>query len=467
MLGRKKIETRSTRTTRRGRVAIHAATTMGRAEREAAIREGLDPDALPRGVIVGTADIVDAIPAEELRNLSSQERRCGDYRPGRWGWILGDVRPLAKPVPAAGALSFWRMSMPVEQAVEEQTSSVVFVYGTLKRGHGNHRLLEAGGARLLGTDSIKGWSMHDLGAFPAVAEGWDTVHGEVFEVDAETLARLDRLEGIPSFYQRTVGRGQAGYGADYGIVFLTDSKVHDRPGEDARRAAAEAEDQAAAEREAALDQEALRRIEATSNRAAARAATAAQDAPFEQIKTSLRAGILAVSAPQLFPTPAPLAAKLARAAGPMDPSHRVLEPSAGTGAIWRELWGCRTAVEINHALAERLRGMCTQRDFVIEADFLEKTADDLGGPFDRIVMNPPFVRGSDVEHIRHALTMLAPEGRLVALCAGGPRQKAALAPLGRWEDLPEGSFSEQGTNVRVAMLVVDAPAAEGVKAWAS
>lgn len=253
-----------------------------------------------------------------------------------------------------------------------------------------------------------------------------------------------------------VGRGKPGHGHDYGIVFLTDSKAHDRPGDEARRAAAEAEEQAAAERESALDARARRQIAASADRAAARAATAEQDAPFEQLRGALKAGVKVVSAPQLFPTPADLARQLAAAAGPMDPSHRVLEPSAGTGALWRELWGRRTAVEINHALAERLRGMCTQRDWVIEGDFLEKTCADLGGPFDRIVMNPPFAGRADAKHIRHAVTMLAPGGRLVAVCAAGRREE--LAPLGRWVDLPEGSFSEQGTNVRVAMLVVDAPA---------
>lgn len=82
--------------------------------------------------------------------------------------------------------------------------SRVFVYGTLKRGHGNHRLLEAGRAHYLGRDLVKGCSMHDLGAFPAVAlNGRGVVQGEVYEVSAETLDRLDRLEGTPGFYQRT------------------------------------------------------------------------------------------------------------------------------------------------------------------------------------------------------------------------------------------------------------------------
>lgn len=202
LMGLKKIETRTTRTWRRGRVALHAAATMGPSEREAAIREGLDPDDLPRGVIVGTVEIVDAVPVEELR-VSEAERRRGDHRPGRWGWVLADVRALPTPITAKGALSFWQVPAAAERAVEEQLPARVFVYGTLKRGHHNHRLLEAGRARCLGAGRIAG-TMHDLGAFPAVALSGDgTVHGEVYEVSAETLRALDRLEGTPNFYQRT------------------------------------------------------------------------------------------------------------------------------------------------------------------------------------------------------------------------------------------------------------------------
>jgi hypothetical protein len=70
----------------------------------------------------------------------------------------------------------------------------------------------------------------------------------------------------------------------------------------------------------------------------------------------------------------------------------------------------------------------------------------------------------DVAHIEHAMKFLKPGGRLVALCANGPRQQAKLRDGlvqrlgGTWENLPAGSFSEQGTGVNVAMLVVDAPA---------
>src|SRR5690606_19616506 len=78
----------------------------------------------------------------------------------------------------------------------------VFVYGTLRRGEANHRLLERA-TFLREARTIPAFSLRDLGAFPGLFAGGHTpVVGEVYEVDAATLARLDRLEGHPSFYRR-------------------------------------------------------------------------------------------------------------------------------------------------------------------------------------------------------------------------------------------------------------------------
>jgi hypothetical protein len=72
-------------------------------------------------------------------------------------------------------------------------------------------------------------------------------------------------------------------------------------------------------------------------------------------------------------------------------------------------------------------------------------------------MNPTFANGQDIRHIEHARGKLKPGGRLVAICANGPRQRERLQPLATdWIDLPAGSFSEQGTNVNAAIVVIDA-----------
>jgi len=78
----------------------------------------------------------------------------------------------------------------------------VFVYGSLLRGLGNHRLLER--ARFVGVARTPArFTMHDLGAFPAIAnDGHTAIVGEVYAVDGPTLERLDRLEGHPTHYRR-------------------------------------------------------------------------------------------------------------------------------------------------------------------------------------------------------------------------------------------------------------------------
>jgi len=82
----------------------------------------------------------------------------------------------------------------------------VAVYGSLREGFGNHRILE--GSEKLGTHWVPGYEMFSLGAFPGVRKGHTHVFTEVYEVDNKTMERLDRLEGYSgksetNFYDRT------------------------------------------------------------------------------------------------------------------------------------------------------------------------------------------------------------------------------------------------------------------------
>jgi len=80
---------------------------------------------------------------------------------------------------------------------------LVFVYGSLKRNQGNHSLLS--GSDYLGDFDTREpvFDMIGLGYFPAVLNGGDSyIRGELYEVDDDTLERLDCLEGHPRFYER-------------------------------------------------------------------------------------------------------------------------------------------------------------------------------------------------------------------------------------------------------------------------
>lgn len=77
---------------------------------------------------------------------------------------------------------------------------LVFVYGSLKRGEFNHKVL--GESKFIGKTKVRG-RIYDLGHYPGAKLSEDgEIHGEVFDVDNETLNRLDRLEGHPHFYER-------------------------------------------------------------------------------------------------------------------------------------------------------------------------------------------------------------------------------------------------------------------------
>jgi phospholipid N-methyltransferase len=149
-----------------------------------------------------------------------------------------------------------------------------------------------------------------------------------------------------------------------------------------------------------------------------------------EMKQTAAQGVVIVAVQQLFPTPPELADRMVALAD-IRPGQQVLEPSAGTGriidAIRRNAHGCTiTAVELNCNMAHRLRTVdCV--DDTRQADFLECNGDL--GTFDRIVMNPPFANGDDIKHIMHALKMLKSGGRLVAICANGPRQNDKLRPI--------------------------------------
>lgn len=179
----------------------------------------------------------------------------------------------------------------------------------------------------------------------------------------------------------------------------------------------------------------------------------------ETLRAALKTGVQVVSAPQLFPTPADLAARMVELAD-IQPGMSVLEPSAGTGnillAIKKRFHGdiTLTAVELNYRLASILNTVINAADHVRQGDFLEMNGDL--GKFDRIVMNPPFADGDDIKHIQHARQMLKPGGRIVAICAGGPRQAEQLEPISElWEPLPAGTFKDSGTNVNTVLLTIE------------
>lgn len=134
-LGEKRVETRSWQPSalHPGEpLAIHAAKAWWRGGRELAATEpfasalvrgyqrGLlaspHPDDLPRGCVLAIARFVRCIPGDgpEAAQLSAQERAFGIYGPGRYDWVLDDMRPLRELIPAQGMLGLWAWEPPAD-----------------------------------------------------------------------------------------------------------------------------------------------------------------------------------------------------------------------------------------------------------------------------------------------------------------------------------------------------------------
>lgn len=81
------------------------------------------------------------------------------------------------------------------------TDTLVFVYGSLKRGFHNNDLLDT--SYFVGTGTTPpDFEMYSAGGFPVIVYGDKSITGEVYLVDEPTLKRLDRLESNGHMYQR-------------------------------------------------------------------------------------------------------------------------------------------------------------------------------------------------------------------------------------------------------------------------
>jgi hypothetical protein len=114
----KNIENRSRRTHIRGPVAIHASKNMSRSEYEKS--KNLFPrrwrdklpayEDLPRGVIIGVAEIVDCVTESKSEWFINDDRY-------RYGYVLKNQRPV-KMIPCSGALNFWNLPLEIDRKIK-------------------------------------------------------------------------------------------------------------------------------------------------------------------------------------------------------------------------------------------------------------------------------------------------------------------------------------------------------------
>lgn len=166
-----------------------------------------------------------------------------------------------------------------------------------------------------------------------------------------------------------------------------------------------------------------------------------------------------------YATPEPIGFKMVEFAG-IKPSDRLLEPSAGHGAIARffpEL-NPRTLIEPSLDLASRA-ALASPGARMVSEQF---EGLHLTNKYNAIVMNPPYGSGGKtaIEHVAKAAKHLRNGGRIVALLPRGGTADKRLADFLESEDakslhrvaeinLPSVTFERAGTSVNTRILVLE------------
>lgn len=165
---------------------------------------------------------------------------------------------------------------------------------------------------------------------------------------------------------------------------------------------------------------------------------------------------------QAFYTPAAVARLVVEHAR-IERGHAVLEPSAGDGALADAVRTATGVSPICFEIEPVALGALRANGYEVEAmDFLTAPVSRV---VDRVIMNPPFTAGQDIAHVARALAWLRMGGRLVAVTSPswmfrGDRKSVAfrsrIASMPHHTlELPAGTFSESGTEVRTVVLVLD------------
>jgi hypothetical protein len=165
-----------------------------------------------------------------------------------------------------------------------------------------------------------------------------------------------------------------------------------------------------------------------------------------------------------FPTPAPIVADMVRISGIAFSGWRILEPSAGTGAIADAIRAAAPDAQIDVCeVLDLNRALLEGKGYSIVAeDFLDWKP---GPIYDAVLMNPPFSVEKDkaawLTHLMHAWSLLKNGGKLVCIAPAnitfGDNSKLNTArdlilQYGGIDDIPAGAFKDSGTGVATAFI---------------
>jgi len=104
---------------------------------------------------------------------------------------------------------------------------LLFVYGTLKRGLCRHSFLAGCEFKGLGK-SICGYRMFDLGDYPGLVASSEgrSLPGEIYQVDDESMARLDIVEGVAEgLYRRDRIELESPFDEDHVVTYFYNMSI--------------------------------------------------------------------------------------------------------------------------------------------------------------------------------------------------------------------------------------------------
>ena len=161
-----------------------------------------------------------------------------------------------------------------------------------------------------------------------------------------------------------------------------------------------------------------------------------------------------------YPTPPGLVDEMITLAN-LSPDMLVLEPSAGRGAIVEKIT-LIVKVENVHCYELLPENSKYLSGYVQCRDFLGVSPNPI---YDRVIMNPPFSKQQDIDHVTHALKFLKAGGMLVSIMSSGitfRRNKKTMTFLElidghkSMKQNPPESFRLSGTLVNTVTIVIEA-----------
>lgn len=167
---------------------------------------------------------------------------------------------------------------------------------------------------------------------------------------------------------------------------------------------------------------------------------------------------------QFFATPPEVADWLVMLAGGVHEDEKVLEPSAGTGAIIDAIHrSCPDVIVDCYELMPENKEILSKKDNIriLGDDF---TKCDVA-QYDKIIANPPFSKNQDIRHVRRMYECLNSGGVLAAIT--GPHwefgSESECKDFRQWlEDnggkkfeIEEGTFKESGTGTKTIAIVIN------------